>query len=76
VQRGVDLVGRWVEQRPGLCREEAEAMAIKRRSSKVKSGIVPGPLTGQKTPRQIAKQCGIHPHSLELWKKESPGRVA
>jgi transposase-like protein len=51
-------------------------MAIKRRSSKVKSGIVPGPLTGQKTPRQIAKQCGIHPHSLELWKKESPGRVA
>ena len=27
-------------------------------------------LTGEKTPGQIAKQYGIHPNSVGLWKKE------
>jgi len=39
-QCGVDLVGRWGRLRPGLCRKEAEAMAKKRYSPKVKFQVV------------------------------------
>ena len=45
-------------------------MAKKRYSPKVKFQVVLEALTGEKTPGQIAKQYGIHPNSVGLWKKE------
>jgi len=45
-------------------------MAKKWYSPKVKSQVVLEALTGEKTPGQIAKQYGIHPNSVGLWKKE------
>jgi len=45
-------------------------MAKKRYSPKVKFQVVLETLTGEKTPGQIAKQYGIHPNSVGLWKKE------
>ena len=45
-------------------------MAKRRYSPKVKFQVVLEALTGEKTPGQIAKQYGIHPNSVGLWKKE------
>ena len=45
-------------------------MAKKRYSPKVKFQVVLEALTGERTPGQIAKQDGIHPNSVGLWKKE------
>lgn len=45
-------------------------MAKKRYSAKLKFQVVLEALTGDKTPGQIAKQYGIHPNSVGLWKKE------
>ena len=45
-------------------------MAKKMYSPKVKFQVVLEALTGEKTPGQIAKQYGIHPNSVGLWRKE------
>ena len=45
-------------------------MARKRYSPKLKFQVVLEVLTGEKTPGQIAKQYGIHPNSVGLWKKQ------
>ena len=45
-------------------------MARKRYSPKLKFQVVLEALTGEKTPGQIAKQYGIHPKSVGLWKKQ------
>ena len=45
-------------------------MAKKRCSPKVKFRVVLEALTGEKTPGEIAKEYGIHPNSVGLWKKE------
>ena len=44
-------------------------MARKLYSPKLKFQVVLEALTGEKTPGQIAKQYGIHPNSVGLWKK-------
>jgi transposase-like protein len=44
-------------------------MARKRYSPKLKFQVVLEAITGEKTPGQIAKQYGIHPNSVGLWKK-------
>ena len=44
-------------------------MAKKRYSPKLKFKVVMEALGGEKTPGQIAKQYGVHPNSLALWKK-------
>ena len=45
-------------------------MARKRYSPKLKFQVVLEALTGEMTPGQIAKQYGIHPNSVGLWKKQ------
>ena len=45
-------------------------MARKRYSPKLKFQVVLEAITGEKTPGQIAKQYGIHPNSVGLWKKQ------
>ena len=45
-------------------------MAKKQYSPKLKFQVVLEALTGEKTPAQIAKQYGIHPNSVGLWKKQ------
>jgi len=45
-------------------------MSKKEYSPKLKFQVVLEALTGEKTPGQIAKQYGIHPNSVGLWKKE------
>jgi transposase-like protein len=45
-------------------------MARKRYSPKLKFQVVLEALTGEKTPGQIAKQYGIHPNSVGLWKNQ------
>ena len=45
-------------------------MVRKRYSPKLKFQVVLEALTGEKTPGQIAKQYGIHPNSVGLWKKQ------
>ena len=45
-------------------------MARKRYSPKLKFQVVLEALTEEKTPGQIAKQYGIHPNSVGLWKKQ------
>jgi len=45
-------------------------VARKRYSPKLKFQVVLEALTGEKTPGQIAKQYGIHPNSVGLWKKQ------
>ena len=45
-------------------------MARKRYSAKLKFQVVLEAITGEKTPGQIAKQYGIHPNSVGLWKKQ------
>lgn len=45
-------------------------MARKRYSPRLKFQVVLEALTGEKTPGQIAKQYGIHPNSVGLWKKQ------
>jgi len=42
----------------------------KRYSPKLKFQVVLEALSGEKTPGQIAKQYGIHPNSVGLWKKQ------
>jgi transposase len=42
----------------------------KRYSPKLKFQVVLEAITGEKTPGQIAKQYGIHPNSVGLWKKQ------
>ena len=44
-------------------------MARKRYSAKFKFQVVLEALSGEKTPGQIAKQYGIHPNSVALWKR-------
>lgn len=51
-------------------------MARKRYSPKLKFQVVLEALTGEKTPGQIAKQYGIHPNSVGLWKKQLMERGA
>jgi transposase-like protein len=51
-------------------------MARKRYSPKLKFQVVLEALTGEKTPGQIAKQYGIHPISVGLWKKQFVERGA
>jgi len=45
-------------------------VARKRYSPKLKFQVVLEALTGEMTPGQIAKQYGIHPNSVGLWKKQ------
>ena len=45
-------------------------MARKRYSAKLKFQVVLEALTGEKTHGQIAKQYGICPNSVGLWKKQ------
>jgi len=45
-------------------------MSKKQYSPKLKFQVVLEALSGEKTPGQIAKQYGIHPNSVGLWKKE------
>jgi len=45
-------------------------MARRLYSPKLKFQVVLEALTGEKTPGQIAKQYGIHPNSVGLWKKQ------
>ena len=45
-------------------------MARKRYSPKLKFQVVLEALTGEKTPGRIAKQYGIQPNSVGLWKKQ------
>jgi transposase-like protein len=44
-------------------------MARKRYSPKLKFQVVLEALTGERTPGQIARQYGIHPNSVGLWKR-------
>ena len=44
-------------------------MVKKRYSPKFKFQVVMEALSGEKTPGQIAKQYGVHPVSVGLWKK-------
>jgi transposase len=44
-------------------------MARKRYSPKLKFQVVLEALTGERTPGQIAKQYGVHPNSVGLWKR-------
>jgi transposase len=44
-------------------------MARKKYSPKLKFQIVLEALSGEKTTSQIAKQYGVHPNSVEMWKK-------
>ena len=45
-------------------------MARKRYPPKLKFQVVLEALLGERTPGQIAKQYGIHPNSVGLWKKQ------
>ena len=45
-------------------------MARKLYSPKLKFQVVLETLAGEKAPGQIAKQYGIHPNSVGLWKKQ------
>ena len=45
-------------------------MAKKQISPKLKFQVVLEILTGEKSPGQIAKQYGIHPNSVGVWKKQ------
>ena len=45
-------------------------MARKRYSPRFKFQVVLEALIGEKTPGQIAKEYGIHPNSVALWKKQ------
>jgi transposase len=45
-------------------------MARKRYSPKLKFQVVLEALSGEKTTGQIAKEYGIHPNSVALWKKQ------
>jgi transposase-like protein len=51
-------------------------VARKRYSPKLKFQVVLEALTGEKTPGQIAKQYGIHPNSVGIWKKQFPWPAA
>ena len=55
-------------------------MARKRYSPKLKFQVVLEALSGTRTPGQIAKQYGIHPNSVGLWKRtfleKGPGLFA
>jgi transposase len=44
-------------------------MARKKYSPRFKFRVVLEALSGEKTTNQIAKQYGVHPNSVELWKK-------
>lgn len=44
-------------------------MARKRYSPRLKFQVVLEALTGGKSPGQIARQHGVHPNSVALWKK-------
>jgi transposase-like protein len=44
-------------------------MARKRYSPRLKFQVVLEALTGGKSPGQIARQYGVHPNSVALWKK-------
>ena len=48
---------------------EAFVMARKKYSPKFKFQVVMEALSGEKTTSQIAKKYGVHPNSVELWKK-------
>ena len=50
--------------------QEAPVMARKRYSPKQKFHVVLETLAGEKTPRQIAKEYGIHLKSAGLWMKQ------
>ena len=45
-------------------------MAKKKYSPKLKFQVVLEALSGEKTPGQIAREYGIHPNSVALWKKQ------
>jgi transposase-like protein len=45
-------------------------VAKKQISAKLKFQVVLEMLTGEKSPGQIAKQYGIHPNSVGVWKKQ------
>ena len=53
----------------GCANQEAPILARKRYSPKLKFQVVLEALAGEKTPGQIAKQYGIHPNSVALWKR-------
>jgi transposase-like protein len=44
-------------------------MARKRYSPNLKFQVVLEALTGERTPGQIARQYGVHPNSVGLWKR-------
>ena len=44
-------------------------MARKQYSPKFKFQVVLEALTGERTPGQIARQYGVHPNSVGLWKR-------
>lgn len=45
-------------------------MAKKQYSPKFKFQVVLESLSGEKTPGQIAREYGVHPNSVALWKKQ------
>jgi transposase len=45
-------------------------MAKKQISPKLKFQVVLEVLSGEKSPGQVAKQYGIHPNSIGVWKKQ------
>jgi transposase-like protein len=44
-------------------------MAQRRYSPKLKAQVVLEVLTGAKTPGQVARAYGVHPNSVQLWKR-------
>ncbi|MGB6894701.1 MAG: transposase [Dehalococcoidia bacterium] len=44
-------------------------MARKQYSPRLKFQVVLEALTGERTPGQIARQYGVHPNSVGLWKR-------
>lgn len=44
-------------------------MVRRRYSPKLKAQVVLEVLTGEKTPGQVARAYGVHPNSVELWKR-------
>ncbi len=67
---GLDLPQSGGRLGPGLRPKEAQAVAKKQISAKLKFQGVLEMLSGEKSSGQIAKQYGVHPNSFGVWKKQ------
>ena len=56
--------------RSGLRPKEAQAVAKKQISPKLKLQVVLEVLSGERSPGQIAKKYGVHPNSVGVWRKQ------